>query len=297
MNLIERIRRLLSPSTTPATPRRPSDEAMTLPMTSQQLARALAGEGRRHVGLGSGIGDDAEDVALFTLIGNSDGHNVLPDFSLVGVADGAAKDEGSPKASDLALKAFSQYVIRTAVLDLLALDSSGDTAPFQDAVLSGFKSAQKAVAEFYPRLELSMTAGLMFSEIAILGHVGSTRAYVVDRHHVEQITRDSGMDSASNGKPSRGVDTAVDASGVASFGANLEVSIFSRPVPRGGYILLSSSGLNPLMSGNSVLETFIELEDPQAVSDSLIAQAEELPHDRDLSVVILYFPPDFGSWR
>jgi serine/threonine protein phosphatase PrpC len=297
MNLFERIRRMFTPSATPETPRRPSDEAMTIPMTSQQLARALAGEGRRHVGLGSGLGEDAERVALFTLIGNSDGHNVLPDFSLFGVADGAEKNERGPKAGDLAIKAFSEYMIRHAVLDLLALDSNGDTSPFQDAVVSGFKAAQKAVTKYHPRPSFSMTAGVMFSEIVILGHVGTTRAYVVDRSHVEQITRDSEVDTTSNGKSATSVDPAVNASGVASLGTDFEVSVFSRPVPRGGYILLSSSGLNAMMSRNNIVETFVELEDPQAVSDRLIAQAEEVEQIHDLSVVILYFPPDFGSWR
>lgn len=297
MNLLERIRSLLSPTPSPAQPRRPSDEAMTIPMTSQQLARALAGEGRRHVGLGTGLGERAERTALFTMIGNSDGHNVLPDFSLIGVADGVAKNDRGPKASDLAMKAFSEYMIRNAVLDLLALDSTGDTAPFQDAVVAGFKAAQEAVAKVHPEPSLSITAGIMFSEIVILGHTGTTRAYIVDRHHVEQITRDSGLDTGANGNQARNVDTAVNASGVASFGKDLEVSIFSRPVPRGGYILLSSSGLNPLLGGNNLLNTFIELEDPQAVSDRLIAKADEAGQSQDLCVVVLYFPPDFGSWR
>jgi serine/threonine protein phosphatase PrpC len=297
MNLFERIRSLLSPTPSSTPPRRPSDEAMTIPMTSQQLARALAGEGRRHVGLGTGLGENAEQTALFTVIGNSDGHNVLPDFSLIGVADGVAKNDRGPKASDLAMKAFSEYMIRNAVLDLLALDSTGDTAPIQDAVVSGFKAAQKAVAQYHADPSLSMTAGIMFSEIVILGHTGTTRAYIIDRHHVEQITRDSVLDAAANGNQARKVDTAVNASGVASFGKDLEVSIFSRPVPRGGYILLSSSGLNSLMEGNNVLNAFIELEDPQAVSDRLISRAEEEGKSQDLSLVILYFPPDFGSWR
>jgi protein phosphatase len=266
-------------------------------MSSRQLAQALAGEGRRHVGLGSGLADGSKRVALYTLVGNSDGHNVLPDFGLIGVANGDEKGDQSPTVSDLAIKAFSEWMIRNAVLDLLALDSSGDTAPFQDAVVSGFKAAQKSVRQVHPDASVSMTAGLMFSEIIILGHVGNTRGYIVDRHHIEQITRDQSLPIPSNGNPANAVDSAINASGVASLEGNLEVSISSRPVPRGGYILLCSAGLRDALPDERILEIFNELQDPQAVSDRLISHVEGNGKSNDLSVVILHFPPDFGSWR
>ena len=73
--------------------------------------------------------------------------------------------------------------------------------------------------------------------------------------------------------------------------------IFSRPVPRDGYILLTSAALAESLGDQNIHGIVYKLEDPQLACDALLLEAQRAGARRDISIILLYFPPDFGSWR
>jgi len=296
MSFIDRLSRRIRRALGPRQKKIYSDEK-TIPLSSKLLAQALSGEGRRHITMGFGISSEdsrsSDQVSLYTLLGNSDGHNVLPDFGLIGVAEGNGS-RTNPKISDLAIKVFSEWIIRGAINNLLALDSGGDTLPFQDAVKSGFSVALEAVTRLDENVHLSMTAGFLFAEIIILGHRGNTRAYIIDRTHIEQITPHPTDKATSKGSGNKLADQESNSNHVNE---DQNSHIFSRPVPRDGYILLTSAALSDSLGDEDIQGIVNKLKDPQLACDALLLEAERAGARRDISIILLYFPPDFGSWR
>jgi serine/threonine protein phosphatase PrpC len=278
-------------------------EHPTRPLDADSLARALAGEGRRHVSLGCAryrcSRKEGSQESLYSLVGNSDGLNTLPDFGVVGVAD---VGHGQPQTTDVAhsaLSAFSNEIIRRAVLDLLEVEGFEHASPLQNTVLEAFDAAQVAVEQLGSNGDFSLTAGLMFAEIIILGHRGTTRAYHIDRHHIERITTDGWSRSSQEAgwTTLEGVEDVLPGIENPALSESSPVTVYSRPVPRDGFILLCSDGLWKNAEDRIIGEIVMECEEPQEGCEALIAKVAQSELNEDVSVVLMHFPPDFGSWR
>ncbi|MCK5646268.1 MAG: hypothetical protein KAH97_05770 [Anaerolineales bacterium] len=273
------------------------DEAKTVPLTARLLAQALAGEGRRHAGIGYSKSENVEEgssvVSLFSMMGESDGNNVLSDFGIIGVSQGEGPLPQAVKASNKAIRAFSASMTQSAVLQLLALDGDEQGAPFNQAVTDAFQEAVRAVENGTDGASFSMTAGLMFAEIVILGHLGNSRAYVVDHHHIERITAvNNAKDNRSSGRGSNENNLSQ-----MSWNYSTDFAVYSRPIPRDGYILICTQGLPDAVPEHDIQRIVLEFQEPQAICDGLIYEAQRRKDQIDLCVIALHFPPDFGAWR
>lgn len=278
------------------------DEAKTVPLNARLLAQALAGEGRRHAAVGfsrSGIvGNVSSEVSLFSLMGGADGHNVLPDFGIFGVSQGVGALTLASQASSASVRSFSGSMIGDAVLELLSLENDEDASPFHQAVTDGFQSAVRTVSSELPGASFSMTAGLLFAEIIILGQLGNTPAFIVDHHHIERITGVKGI--GDEGSDASGANEAISKSPIAN---QLETdflnefTIYSRPVPRDGYILLCTQSLTEVIPEHDIQRILLDLQEPQAICYGLVNEAHRRRAEVEVCTIVLHFPPDFGSWR
>lgn len=279
-------------------------EHPTRPLDAEKLARALAGEGRHHISTGCArlilSESPGSSTSLYLLLAKSDGLNTLPDFGIVGVADNGPFESTSGNPSKVALSVFANQMTRDAVLDFLELDGFERSSPLQNMVLDAMTVADHAVRKSSPNVEYSLTAGLLFAEIMILGHIGNTRAYHIDRHHIERITvtewkTENPSNTTTNGQD--GDHELLSNNKDQSSEEYDEVMVYSRPVPRDGYILLSSGSLWKNVSERDIYDIVLRRKDPRVGCEALISQAAENGLDQDISVVLLYFPPDFGPWR
>ena len=304
MSLLKQVLRGLFEKLSPKRGLRISSEHPTRPLDAEKLARALAGEGRHHISTGYArliLSDPPKsNTSLYLLLAQSEGLNTLPDFGIVGVADNGPSESTNENPSKVALSVFANRMTREAVLDFLELDGFEKSSPLQNMVHDAMTVADQALRESNPGVEYSLTAGLIFAEIMILGHIGNTRAYHIDRHHIERITvaewktedpssittnqKDGDQEALSNNNDQSNED--LD-----------KVTVYSRPVPRDGYILFSSGSLWKVVSEVDIFDIVIRQKDPQVGCTSLISQAAENGLNQDISVVLLYFPPDFGPWR
>jgi serine/threonine protein phosphatase PrpC len=278
------------------------DEQPTRPLDAKALARALAGEGRRHVAAGiakSIVPAMAKPTnSIYLMMANSDGLNALPDFGIIGVAEYKNADHERINLGGVALSTLANQLIQKAILDFLELEGFDNLTPLQNIVVEAMHFTDQFILEKDPNLEYSLTAGLLFAEIIVLGHRGRTRAYHIDRHHIERIT-----------------DTALSAEGAMAFSHPLEVQtnpihkdkgsvgrhediiVYSRPIPRDGYILLCSSGLWQNLNEKDIHKIVMDREDPNDACRALVSHTVEAESDQELSALLLYFPPDFVPWR
>jgi serine/threonine protein phosphatase PrpC len=295
MSFLHRLLKALYAKLFPEESRRTFSEQPTRPLDAAALARALAGEGRRHVSTGyarysAGV-EDVNGDSLYLLVGNSDGLKVLPDFGLACIADSEDTDEKGSGISQIALTTFSRQIIQTALLDLFELESYEETGSLQEMVADAMKATAEAIEEGNPGVEFSLTAGLIFAEIIILGHRGKSKAYHLDRHHIEMIT----VNGWREGEDDQGLVSSVG--GVASEEEQEQIMVFARPVPRDGYIILCTEGVWRTIDDVGISKTVLDAEKPQEGCNSLVNQAKRIHPEENASAIILYFPPDFGSWR
>jgi serine/threonine protein phosphatase PrpC len=278
------------------------DEQPTRPLDAEALARALAGEGRRHVA--TGIAKSVMPAmatpmnSIYLLMANSDGLNALPDFGIVGVAEDKSADRKKINLSGVALSKLANQLIQKAILDFLELEGFENLTPLQNIVVEAMNFADQYVLEKNPNVEYSLTAGLLFAEIIILGHRGRTCAYHIDRHHIERIT-----DTKTNAKGSRAfsnpseIQTGPINPDKGDVRNHEDIVVYSRPIPRDGYILLCSSGLWENLGEKDIHKIVLDREDPNDACRALISRAIEGGSDQELSALLLYFPPDFVPWR
>jgi serine/threonine protein phosphatase PrpC len=270
----------------PEESRKVFSEQPTRPLDAEALARALAGEGRSHVTVGFSTYSPPEcsdpGESLYSLIGNSDGLKTLPDFGFAGVADSHRSGEMDAGLSQIALRTFSNHIIRTAVFDFFELESFEETSPLQDLVMDAMKVAETEVLKVDPKAEFSLTAGLTFAEVLIVGHRGSTRAYQFDRHHAEMVTTNSWFQE----------DNANDDN---KKNEGQEITVYSRPVPRDGHLLLCSEGLWGNISQEEMHKIVLESGGPQFGCENLLNRAKDVDPKHSASAILIYFPPDFGT--
>ena len=278
------------------------DEQPTRPLDAEALARALAGEGRRHVATGiakSMIPPMAKSTnSIYLMMANSDGLNALPDFGIIGVAEYRGTDHIKINLSGVALSTLANQLIQKAILDFLQLEGFDNLTPLQNIVVEAMHFTDHFVLEKDPNVEYSLTAGLLFAEIIILGHRGRTRAYHIDRHHIERITQTElgAEDSMAISNP-MGVQTNPINTDKGSIGGREDIIVYSRPIPRDGYILLCSSGLWKNLGEKDIHKIVLDREDPNDACRALVSHAIEGKADQELSALLLYFPPDFVPWR
>jgi serine/threonine protein phosphatase PrpC len=278
------------------------NEQPTRPLDAKALARALAGEGRRHVSTGCArltLPENAKPKSsLYTLMAQSDGINALPDFGVVGVAECENPDVAKSNLSKVALSSLVYQITQNAILDFLEIEGFENSTPLQNIVVEAMDIADQVVCEKDPVGTYSLTAGLIFADIMILGHSGDSRAYQIDRHHIERIT-------AIEINPD-GLELNLDSSeeplnafkdGGVSKGTTNEVVVYSRPIPRDGYILLCTNGLWKSVSERDIHKIVVDQADPQEACQTFLTRVREMDSGQEFSVLLLYFPPDYGPWR
>jgi serine/threonine protein phosphatase PrpC len=279
------------------------NEQPTRPLDAAALAKALAGEGRRHISTGRAryvLSDSTgSKETLYLLMAHSDGLHALPDFGMIGLAASVDTEVGKRNLSNVALTVFANQLTKKAILDFLELEGFEDTTPLQNMVADAANFADQTIYESNQGMGYSLTAGIIFAEILILGHRGNTCAYQIDRHHIERITiPDWNTVERYQTKHSQtkegSISTEESGQPAESYGP---FTIYSRPVPRDGYILLCSEGLWRNVSEKTIYDIVMREEEPQRSCDALIARVRKQNVIQNVSVILLYFPPDFGPWR
>jgi protein phosphatase len=130
----------------------------------------------------------------------------------------------------------------------------------------------------------------------ILGHVGDTRAYLIDTDGIRQITRDhslvqelveTGTISPDEALVHPQRDVLWNAMGKA---IDVKVDIHVEAIPRNGFLLLCSDGLWSVLGEEELRNSAHGDPGPQAYCEMLVQKAEQAGAEDDVSVVAVYFP-------
>ncbi|MDQ7793668.1 MAG: protein phosphatase 2C domain-containing protein [bacterium] len=210
------------------------------------------------------------------------------DWVLAAVADGMGGHQGGEVASRLAVETLVAVVDRE--LTASAVPESVLPLAFDEANRRIMAAA--AASPTRDGMGTTLTAALLRGPVALLGHVGDSRAYLVRGHEVSQLTQDHTLVGAmlrngdlteveAMGHPQRHLITR------ALGGDGGDAGDFSRHLLEPGDILvLCTDGLHGLVDRGEIGE-LAAAKDPRRAADDLVRLAFRRGGHDDISLIII----------
>jgi len=282
------------------TERLPPDQASTAPLDPRKIPGGLIEELRKHLSAGAAqsIGKERtkNDDALLVFTGSSESVDHKPDFGIFCVADGLGGYEHGAMASAVAVRSLARSITQGAILDLLEADPRESLNSFEGLVTLAIQQANRDVRAKAEGGATTITTALLASDRIILGHVGDSRAYLVNSDGMEQLTRDHSLvqqlvetgtitEEEAESHPQRNVLwNAV--------GKSMDIKVDTRILDKQEqtYLLLCTDGLWGVLSEEEMHATIYKAVNPQLACDALVAAANTAGGPDNVTVVAVYFP-------
>jgi protein phosphatase len=279
-----------------------ADGVKTAPLDPTTVIRvgARRHEGRIVVGVAqsTGIERTHNEDSLFVVQGNSGGLETLPEFGLYIVADGMGGHRSGEVASSVSVRAVARRLCEDAVIRLFDIDPVEEATPLQDLMRLALEEANQAVVARVPGGGTTLTAVLHLGHQMTIGHVGDSRAYVLQQGEVRPITRDHSLvkrleelgqlrPEEAEVHPQRNVLYRA-----IGQGANLEVDVFTLPTPRDAHLLLCSDGLWGVVPDPEIRRIVGSAGDPQHACEELVQAANNAGGPDNISAILVYFPAE-----
>lgn len=216
---------------------------------------------------------------------NEDSLIIIP--PLFAVADGMGGHEAGEIASEITVNTLAE-------LAPSHLDAEGLTAAAEAANYNVMKAPRQGIGR--DGMGTTLTAAMLEGERLLIAQVGDSRAYLLHKGHLQQITRDHSLmaDLIEAGQitpeearvhPNRSVITRAIGSDI-----HMRPDIYELNVDAGDRILLCSDGLSSMISNNAIESIMRRQSDAQHCADELVTAALENGGADNVTVVVADVP-------
>lgn len=216
---------------------------------------------------------------------NEDSLIIIP--PLFAVADGMGGHEAGEIASEITVNTLAE-------LAPSHLDAEGLTAAVEAANYNVIKAPRQGIGR--DGMGTTLTAAMLEGERLLIAQVGDSRAYLLHKGHLQQITRDHSLmaDLIEAGQitpeearvhPNRSVITRAIGSDI-----HMRPDIYELNVDAGDRILLCSDGLSSMISNNAIESIIRRQSDAQHCADELVTAALENGGADNVTVVVADVP-------
>ena len=216
---------------------------------------------------------------------NEDSLVIIP--PLFAVADGMGGHEAGEIASEITVNTLAE-------LAPSHLDAEGLTAAVEAANYNVMKAPRQGIGR--DGMGTTLTAAMLEGERLLIAQVGDSRAYLLHKGHLQQITRDHSLmaDLIEAGQitpeearvhPNRSVITRAIGSDI-----HMRPDIYELNVDAGDRILLCSDGLSSMISNNAIESIMRRQSDAQHCADELVTAALENGGADNVTVVVADVP-------
>lgn len=214
------------------------------------------------------------------------------------VADGMGGVSAGEVASQIAVEeGLSSLEER---LNTLALEQSPEPGELiKQALQSAIKRANLRIYETgrgdesMSGMGTTMTAAVVFGQQLYVGHVGDSRAYVINRYGIEKVSRDHSLvgrlveigqitEEEALVHPQRNL--IYRALGTYP---NVEVDVYQRSLKLGDWVLLCSDGLTGHVKDHELQSIVLQHEDPNRACQQLVNTANLRGGEDNITVVLV----------
>jgi protein phosphatase len=241
-----------------------------------------------------GLVREQNQDALFTLNAVLSQEQDLQTIGLYIVADGMGGYANGKQASYLATRLVANWILREIYEPfLLATDPSANRPPINQVLTEAVVAANAKIYETFPKGGTTLTCAFVLGTNAFIAHVGDSRAYLVSRNSIRQITQDHSLvnrlielgqitPQEAKTHPQRNVlYRAVGRAG------SLEVDTYLQSLPPSGSLMLCCDGLWGVVPEADILSIVSADTSPQAACNRLIAKANEYGGTDNITVVLV----------
>jgi serine/threonine protein phosphatase PrpC len=290
----------LDPATRPVGPPPPPPgrqhlvpDGVTQPLNSDLLTirktEHLAFGQASDVGL---VRTNNQDSAL-SFYFTSDSIEDFPDFGFFIVADGMGGHHDGEKASALTTRILATKINNDIYMPILTDAGDTERVPTSEALVNAVKQANEEVLRLVPEGGTTVTAAVVIGDLAHIVHVGDSRAYLMTKDGIEQVTRDHSLvqrlieldqltKEEADVHPQKNVL-------YRALGQNetLEVDSSTRRLPPNSRLLICSDGLWGQTEERELYEVAMNNPDPQQACDKLVALANTRGGIDNITAILL----------
>jgi len=236
-----------------------------------------------------------------------------PQLGLYVICDGMGGNNAGEIAGALAVRTIHAYLAEASGHADLPLFGSYNAAMSAEAnhLTSAIHAANHAIHREscnrpdYAGMGTTVVAALVHGDLLAIAHVGDSRLYLVRNGIIQSLTTDHSWvaeqvlkgfitEEEAERSPSRNIVTR--ALGVEK---SVDVELAEVPVKSGDRLLLCSDGLTRAVRAKDILHILSGSEDLTAMSDRLIAMANEAGGDDNTTVIIVALGDELqaGLWE
>jgi PPM family protein phosphatase len=245
-------------------------------------------------GQSSGKQRDHNEDNIFAMAFGAGGVENSNPIGLFVIADGMGGHQDGEVASAIAARTVGSFILNK-LHPLFINPSNNMDESIQDVMRAAINEAQISVTKDAPGSGTTLTAALVLGQQITFGHVGDSRAYLVQPYgHGEAVTRDHslvkrleelGQISSEEAAihPQRNVLYRA-----LGQGDMLEPDVFTNPFPVGGYLVLCSDGLWGVVPENRIYQTIINSGNLQIACLNLVDAANDAGGPDNISVIVIH---------
>lgn len=262
----------------------PLDEGPTL--FSQHLMFAQASD----VGIARQINQDSA-LSFFATLSSVENR---PDFGIFIIADGMGGHHDGERASAVAARIVMLELLRHVYM-MLMIDAD-DRPPVTEAISNAILRANSEVITQVPEGGTTLTTVVIVGDLAYIGHVGDSRAYLFHRGIPEQLTRDHSyvqrlfelgqLDQAEVDNHLQ-KNVLYKALGQPDLS---EIEVVTRRLPANSTLLLCCDGLWGQVRDHEITQILNSHPDLQTACAELIAAANRAGGIDNVSAIIVRIP-------
>jgi PPM family protein phosphatase len=218
-----------------------------------------------------------------------------PDFGLFIVADGMGGHHDGEKASAMTIRTVAAQITNNIYLPLLN-GGIEDRPPLSEILVEAVQKANSDVISQVPEGGTTVTAAALIGDLAYIVHVGDSRAYLITKDGLEQITRDHSLvqrlielDQLTSEEAAGHPQTNVLYRAIGQ-SETLEVDAITRRLPPNSRLLLCSDGLWNQVKDKELGEIVMAHDNPQEACDKLVALANTRGGTDNITAILLQVP-------
>jgi protein phosphatase len=238
---------------------------------------------------------------------NEDSFLAAPELGLYVVADGLGGHAAGEVASRIVVERVAQFVGETTEKDRTWPLEYDTTLSFDGNRLKvALLLSDQAIADDIRRnperetMGSTVVACLLSGTKATLAHVGDSRAYILNKEEIRQVTRDHSWvaEQVANGiltpsearvHPFRNVITQA-----LGNGGDLEVEVQELELGKSDRLLLCSDGLSGMVGDAQIWDIVNQSPDLQTAVEALISVARNNGGEDNITAVLVGWEPEEG---
>jgi protein phosphatase len=225
----------------------------------------------------------------------SQGEELIP-FGLAIVADGMGEDDPGTQASALAVRVVADAILTRIYRPfLLGAEPSSHRPAIHQVLRDAAHEAHARIRREHPGGKTTLTCALVLGSNAFVAHVGDSRAYLIGRNRLRQVTTDHslvhrlievGQISKEEAKTHAQRNVLYRALGRDG---ELEVDTYLQPVTVNDSLLLCSDGLWRAVSEETIRSIVYTAPSPQVACRRLVARANKNGGVDNVTALLIQF--------